>query len=283
MVVTSRQHVIQDQTLSWLDEHFPGLFKVRAVESCASVAASLATWGDAWASRPARRGHTLRQAAGPALLTCVVWATGRRTSTLATTGRSRASRARSRTFAGRWAPRCSSTTTPRTPGSARRRVQACLGGRRVAVVDGGHAGALMWQRRRRGVSWGVGRWWWGARGRAGQASQTLRPCGVLRDVVATREQEAAAAARAGRGGAGWARRWPRLFSRAHACPRFLCACRWMRAGGHPRAAVRLEPRLPLVQAQGLVSGCGRAATQRLLRPRGLLREHVWPVAGDLAG
>lgn len=28
VVVTSRQHVIQDQTLSWIDKHYPGIFQV---------------------------------------------------------------------------------------------------------------------------------------------------------------------------------------------------------------------------------------------------------------
>jgi len=31
VVVTSRQHVIQDQTLSWIDKHYPGIFQVRGV------------------------------------------------------------------------------------------------------------------------------------------------------------------------------------------------------------------------------------------------------------
>ena len=29
VVVTSRQHVIQDQTLEWIDRHYPGIFQVR--------------------------------------------------------------------------------------------------------------------------------------------------------------------------------------------------------------------------------------------------------------
>ena len=28
VVVTSRQHVIQDHTLTWIDKHFPGIFQV---------------------------------------------------------------------------------------------------------------------------------------------------------------------------------------------------------------------------------------------------------------
>jgi 5'(3')-deoxyribonucleotidase len=42
LVVTSRQHVIETQTLDWIDRHFPGIFQVGALNACAPSSAGQA-------------------------------------------------------------------------------------------------------------------------------------------------------------------------------------------------------------------------------------------------